>query len=213
MATGGNKFVIIMVAIVAVMAALVFLPGINGKNGTNEPVVSPGGQASPSSSSQDVIITLDYGRQNFTSGFSPNSVLNQTGAPSDLLTVSADGSAKLMRFNENASLPREKDFALTSDELSRLHSLILDTGFLQIPDADYPRTDNATKFTRYSLDVHLVNSAGFGTTGDSNSLTSALPSSTTKTMAWVDANATKGSVPPIVRNIGSTLDEIISAHR
>lgn len=201
-----------MVAIVAVMAALVFLPGINGKNGANYSTTSQGGQGSSPSSTSDALITLDYGRQNITSASSYKDSQNSTGAPSELLTISADGNAKFMRFNENASLPKERDFTLTPDELGRLHSLVLDTGFLQIPDADYPRLDNASHFSRYSLDVHVVNSAGFGSSGDSNSLTSAIPSSTTKTMGWVDVNATKGTVPPMVRNIGSTLDEIIASH-
>lgn len=213
MATGGNKFVIVIAAIVGVMAALVFLPGINSKNGGSDSSNSGISQSSAPSSS-DVLITLDYGRQNITGEFLPSAgTLNQTGAPSDLLTVSADGSAKFMRFNGNSSLPNEKDFSLTSDEMSRLRALILDTGFLQIPDADYQRLDNVTNYSRYSLDIHIVNSRGFGTSGDNSSgLTSAIPSSTTKTIAWVDVNATRGVVPPIIRNIGSSLDSIISSH-
>ena len=182
---GSYAFAAIIAAIAAVMAALVFLPGPN----------SGSGNAGVSSGAQLSLLSVDYERQNFTG-------IAGTGS-SELLSISSDGSAKYSALDNNGAVQLSRNFKLSDEEEAHLHSLIAETGFLNMPDASYPQSANATQFTRYSIAVSAVQ----GQAGASGS------APVTKTVTWVNLEASRTTVPPIIRNIGMDLDEIISAHR
>lgn len=164
-----NKFIIAIAAIVAVMATLIALPNIM------QPATGD--------------LAIDYGKQhmaNAGSGFAA------TGTES--LHISKDGSATYSSSNSGAqSQPAEKHFSLTSEEFGGIKSLVLETGFMDIPTADYTQLKAGVgEFTKYMLTVH---------SGEKE-----------KTISWVDPDAGAGTVPPILTNIGARLDAVSKNH-
>jgi hypothetical protein len=195
-----NRFVIIIAAIVAIMAALVFLPSVSRPSTIQQSSNNGTGGGSADASIQ--LSSIDYALQNITSGDQNDT----TALHSIQLSVTADGSAKYIEF-EPSGQAKELDFTLAPDELAHIKSLIMETGFMQIPNANYPQLTDAKNFTRYSLTVHATSDIIGGQGGISGS------NSVTKSMVWVNPTASNGVVPPIVRNIGAQLDEIIANHR
>ena len=88
--------------------------------------------------------------------------------------------------------PDEKEFSRTSDEMNILKGLIISTGFMQVPGTDYPQNDAAASLTKYTIKLMSGNNS--------------------KTITWVDVDASDSPVPSIVRNIGTRLDTIIEKH-
>jgi hypothetical protein len=80
-------------------------------------------------------------------------------------------------------------FTVSGAEMDSLQGLVLSTGFMDIPGEDYPQKQGLANLTKYSLKLSSGDSA--------------------KTITWVDLEASQGSVPAIVRNIGQQLDAII----
>ncbi|HEX2615845.1 MAG TPA: hypothetical protein VHL10_10160 [Nitrososphaera sp.] len=163
-----TKFLIVIGAVVAVMAALVLLPSFNkGPAATDQTQLS-----------------LEYSRQHLSR--IENGQFAATGA--EMLTIGNDGSAK---YSKLVGAPDEKTFRISSDDLKRLKDLILETGFMQIPDANYPQREGLASVTQYTLKV----SAG----------------GSTKTINWVDPDS-NDSVPSIIGNVGAQLDDIIARY-
>ncbi|HEY3094875.1 MAG TPA: hypothetical protein VGJ42_03850 [Nitrososphaera sp.] len=160
-----NKFLIAIAGVVAVMAALVLVPSFNRE--------------------QQQDLSIGYSRQNLTQMDDGRLV----AASADDLVISNDLSAS---YRSLIGAPKEKEFSITSDEMSSLKGLIISTGFMQVPGTDYPRNDAATSLTEYTLKL----------TSGGNS----------KTINWVNVNASDSPVPSIVRNIGTRLDAIIKDH-
>ena len=73
--------------------------------------------------------------------------------------------------------------------MNSLKGLVITTGFMQVDGADYPQKEGLGNLTKYTL---MLRSGA-----------------DTKTITWVDPEASQGAVPPIVRNIGAQLDTII----
>ncbi len=162
-----KKFLIAIAAVVAVMAALVLLPSFNNNPATDQTQLS-----------------LDYSRQNLTK--TENGQFVATGA--DELTIGNDGSA---RYSKLVGAPDVKTFTVNVDDMKRLKDLILVSGFMSIPDSDYPQKEGVASLTKYTLRVNT----------DGN----------TKTISWVDPNSSNG-VPSIIGNVGTQLDGIISKY-
>lgn len=101
----------------------------------------------------------------------------------ELLTI-RDGSATYSPVGG-----QERSIPLSGEERGRIRALILETGFLQIPVTNYPQSDSADDFTRYTLRVR---------TDDVQ-----------KTFNWVSPEAHNGVIPPIILNVGSQLDAVI----
>jgi hypothetical protein len=162
-----TKFLIVIAAVVAAMAALVLLPSFNSKPATDQTQMS-----------------LEYSRQHLSR--IENGQFAATSA--EMLTIGNDGSAK---YSKLVGAPDEKTFRISSDDMKRLKDLILETGFMQIPDANYQQRQGLASVTQYTLKV----SAG----------------GSTKTINWVDPNS-NDSVPSIIGNVGAQLDDIISRY-
>jgi hypothetical protein len=164
-----NKFIIAIAAIVAVMATLIALPNV----------------MQPSTGD----LEIDYGRQHMAGGgnsFSPTGV--------ETLHISKDGSATYSSSDPRAQAqPPEKHFSLSSEEFGSIKSLVLETGFMDIPATDYTQLKSGVgEFTKYMLTVH---------SGEKQ-----------KTISWVDPDASAGAVPPILTNIGAQLDAVSKSH-
>lgn len=115
-------------------------------------------------------------------------VRNEAGAleettSREILAIKNDGSATYTVGSD------ERRFSLTSEEVKRLRALILETGFMRIPAADYEQKEGLGNFTRYALTVEA---------GDDS-----------KNFTWVNPEAQGGAIPPIITNIGAQLDAII----
>lgn len=164
-----NKFIIAIAAIVAVMATLIALPNV----------------MQPSTGD----LEIDYGRHHMASaegGFTPTGV--------ETLHISKDGSGTYSSADpKTEAQSAEKHFSLTNEEFGSIKSLVLETGFMDIPAADYTQLKAGVgEFTKYTLTVH---------SGDRQ-----------KTISWVDPDASAGAVPPILTNIGAQLDAVSKSH-
>jgi hypothetical protein len=159
-----NKFLIAIAGVVAVMAALVALPRI-----------------SPPLEQQQAL-NIDYIRQNLTRIEDGRLV----AASADDLLINNDLTAT---YRSLVGAPNEKKFAITNQEMNTLKGMILTTGFMQLPGADYSEKDNVANLTKYTLRLESGGSS--------------------KTITWVDEQSSEAFVPSLVRNIGFQLDAII----
>lgn len=154
-----RKFVLVLAGVVAVMAALIAIPNLN------QPPQAP--------------LSIEYSRQQVVR--TDRGLVTQSA---ELLSIAEDGSATYTQVGG-----QETRISLSSEELGRIRGLILETGFMQIPATNYPQSDDATDFTRYTLRV---------STHDGQ-----------KTFNWVNPEAHDGTIPPIIINIGAQLDAIM----
>jgi hypothetical protein len=163
-----NKFLVAIAGIVAVMAVLVAFPRIGSQ---------------PAELQQD--LSIDYSRQNLMRIEDGRLV----AASAEDLSIRNDRSAI---YRNLTGTSEEKRFTISNEEMNRLKGLIIGTGFIQTPGADYPEKEGLGNLTRYTLRL---------TSGDSS-----------KTISWVNLEASEAAVPSIVRNIGTQLDDIIERH-
>lgn len=133
-------------------------------------------------------LNLEYDRAQLSRTRTNGSVLAATSA--ELLTIQSDGSATFRKLVGGP--PVEKTFVVTSDDMGHLKGLIFDTGFMNIPITDYAQKQGLTNVTKYTLKVNS--------------------NSSTKTINWVNPDSYNGTIPPIIVNLGSTLDGIISKY-
>lgn len=162
-----NKFLIGIAAIVIVMATLIALPSVT----------------QPTSN-----LEVDYGKQRMSRSGTEFVTTNN-----ELVHISKDGSATYSSSDPRTSAPAvEKQFSLNSEEMSSLRGLLTETGFMEIPQADYAQVkDGAGDFTKYTLTVK---------SGDA-----------TKTFAWVDSDVSKVAVPSIITKAGFQIDSLVQS--
>ena len=127
----------------------------------------PGFNSQPASNQAQV--SIDYTRQ--------------TAATSEMLAIENDGSAT---YTKTGGQPER--FTVGSEDMKRLKDLVLESGFMQIPAANYPAQEGATNFTRYTLGVKA---------GDES-----------KTITWARPGA---EIPFLVNEVGTRLDAIIES--
>ena len=130
-------------------------------------------------------LSIDYSRQNLTRIEDGRLV----AASAENLMIGNDRSAV---YRNLTGAQGEEQFTISSEEMNSLKGLIIATGFMQVEEADYPQKDGLDNLTRYTLKL----------TSGSNS----------KTISWVNLDASEAGVPAIVRNIGAQLDAIIERH-
>jgi hypothetical protein len=106
-----------------------------------------------------------------------------------VLSINSDGSAMYLGAGVQQS---ERRFSVSSEEMKVLRELFLNTGFMQIPAANYEEKSGLANFTRYELSVR---------SGEETQL-----------IHWVNPEASKGPIPAIIINAGSRLDAIIERH-
>ena len=162
-----KKFLIAIVAIVAVMAALIAIPGVT----------------QPSAA-----FDVNYERQRMTKSGSGYVATND-----EILRVSKDGVATYSSSDpRTSSFPQEKQFTLSSEELGSLRGLLLETGFMDIPQADYSQVkDGAGDHTKYTLTVRSDGKV--------------------KAFSWVDSDVSRMAVPSIITKAGFQLDGLIQS--
>lgn len=128
-----NKFVFAIAGIVVAMAVLIALPNVS--------------QQPQSSQQQD--ITIEYNRQHMAK---EGGLLVTTQL--ETLSIGKDGSATYTRTDPrqgSAPASQQQQLSLSADELARIKGLILETGFIDVPNTDYPQSQNASDFLSYSL--------------------------------------------------------------
>jgi len=142
-------------------------------------VAAPGIGSKPAEVNQD--LSIEYSRQNLTRLDDGRLV----AATAEDLLIKNDRSA----IYRNITAGSEIRFAISNEELNNLKGLVISTGFMQVPGHDYSQKESLANLTRYTLE-----------------LTSGARS---KTITWVDLEASEEAVPSIVSNIGAQLEEII----
>lgn len=162
-----KKFLIAIAAIVVVMVALIALPGVS------QPAAG---------------IDVSYERQRMSRSGSEHVATN-----SEVLHISKDGSATYSSSDpRTGSFPAEKQFSLNSEEMGSLRGLLLETGFMEIPQGDYLQVrDGAGDYTQYTLTVKT--------------------DTATKTFTWADSDVSKVTVPAIITKAGFQLDGLIQS--
>ncbi|MDE1762967.1 MAG: hypothetical protein KGH88_01830 [Thaumarchaeota archaeon] len=107
----------------------------------------------------------------------------------EVLTIQSDGSATYSLTKNGYSNPDVK-YQLSKDEFTKLESLIKTTGFVGIPDTVYQVKPDAANYEKYGLHVTLDGK--------------------TVNLQWADQNASQDFIPPIITQVQSSLDDIVS---
>ena len=142
-------------------------------------VAAPGIGSRPAEVDQD--LSIEYSRQNLTRLKDDRLV----AALDEDLVIKNDRSA----VYRNITVGFEIRFTISSEEVNNLKGLAISTGFMQVPGHDYSQKEGLANLTKYTLEL---------TSGGR-----------TKTITWVDLEASGEAVPSIVRNIGAQLDKIV----
>ncbi|MEP0824970.1 MAG: hypothetical protein HRF40_05745 [Nitrososphaera sp.] len=128
-------------------------------------------------------LNIEYSRQNLT--------LLEDGrfyaTSVDDLVIRNDRSATYRNLTGGSDT---KQFSISREDLAGLKRLIFETGFMHLPGDDYSERNDLDEVTRYRLTL---------TSGENS-----------KTVTWVNLEASEEAVPSLVRNIGAQLDEIIA---
>ncbi len=107
----------------------------------------------------------------------------------EVLTIQSDGSAVYSLTKNGYSNP-DMNYKLSKDEFIRLESIIKETGFVGIPNTVYQVKPDATNYEKYGLQVTL--------------------NGKTVNLQWSDQNASQEFIPPIITQVQSNLDNIIT---
>ena len=107
----------------------------------------------------------------------------------EVLTIQNDGSIVYSLTKNGYSNPDVK-YQLSKDDLTKLKAMIKETGFVGIPDTVYQVKPDAANYEKYSIQVTL--------------------NGKTVNLQWADQNASQEFVPPIITQVQSGLDNIIS---
>ena len=131
-------------------------------------------------------ITIKYDKQNMTR---INGAEVTTYAES--LSIDRNGAATYTGHDPRLrNIPQEQRFTLSNEEFGSIKGLILETGFMEIPRTDYSQSEGAQEFTKYSLVI---------TTAEGQ-----------KAFVWVNPEVHDGTIPPIILNVGTQLDQLIA---
>ncbi|HEX7033224.1 MAG TPA: hypothetical protein VF172_09515 [Nitrososphaera sp.] len=131
---------------------------------------------------QEADLTIEYSRQNLTR--LEDGRFNAISI--DELVIRNDRSATYRNLTGGTDT---KQFTISSEELDGLKRLVFETGFMQLPGDDYSQKEGLSNVTKYRLAL---------SSGENS-----------KTITWVNLEASEEAVPSIVRNIGTQLDQII----
>lgn len=107
----------------------------------------------------------------------------------EVLTIQNGGSAVYSLTKNGYSEPDVK-YQLTQEQIKQLKALIKETGFMDIPDTNYQVKPDLAEYEKYGLQVTLNgNTANF---------------------QWTDQNSSQQFIPPIIPQVQSNLDDLIS---
>jgi hypothetical protein len=130
-------------------------------------------------------LSIEYSRQNLTRLEDGRLV----ATVAEDLVIRPDRSAVYRNLTGGSDA---RQFTISSDEMNSLKGLVITTGFMQVDGADYPQKEGLGSLTKYTLKLRS--------------------GADSKTITWVDIEASQGAIPSIVRNIGAQLDGIIERH-
>jgi hypothetical protein len=133
------------------------------------------------------VITLEYNKEHLKKiSFGLTQSLGADTA--EVLTIRNDGSA-VYSLTKNGNSEPDVKYKLASDELKQLKALVKETGFMNIPDTNYPVKPDLDEYEKYGLELTL--------------------NGKTVNFQWPDQNSSQQFVPPIITQVQSSLDGII----
>jgi len=135
-----------------------------------------------SSSPEQQDLSVEYSRQNLTRLEDGRLI----AASAEDFVIGDDRSAVYRNLTGG---PDVEQFTISREEMISLKALVLSTGFIQVAGVDYPQKEGLDNLTKYMVKL---------TSGGKS-----------RTISWVNLEASQGAVPSIVRNIGERLDAII----
>jgi hypothetical protein len=136
----------------------------------------------------DDVISIEYSKQHLKkiSFGLTQSIGAQTA---EVLTISNDGQTSYSLTKDGYSEP-EKKIQLPKEEVTKLTSIIKETGFMQIPQTSFPVKSDLNEYDKYGLQVTL--------NGKSVNI------------QWPDQNSTQEFIPPLITQVQNSLDNIIA---
>jgi hypothetical protein len=136
----------------------------------------------------DDVISIEYSKQHLKKisfGLTQSIGAEKT----EVLTISNDGQTSYSLTKNGYSEPDKKS-QISKDEIRRLAGLIKETGFMQIPQISFPVKNDLNEYDKFGLQVTL--------NGKSVNI------------QWPDRNSTQEFIPPLINQVQSSLDTIIT---
>ena len=145
-------------------------------------------EVTTSTINSDDVISIEYDKQHLKKvsfGLTESLGAEKT----EILTIQNDGETTYQVTENGYSAPDVK-YQLDKSELTKLISMIKDTGFTDIPSDSLPVKPDALEYDKFGLQVTL--------NGKSVNL------------QWAEQNASQAFIPPIVTQVQSELDKIVT---
>lgn len=136
----------------------------------------------------DDVISIEYSKQHLKK-ISFGLTQNIGSEKTEILTIQNDGQTAYS-LTKNGYAEPEIKYQLSKEEMKKLVALIKETGFMEIPQKTFPVKNNLGEYDKYGLQITL--------NGKSINL------------QWPEQNATNEFIPPIINQVQSNLDVIIS---
>jgi hypothetical protein len=134
------------------------------------------------------IISIEYDKQHLKKisfGLTESLGADKT----EVLTIQNDGQTTY-QVTENGYSGPDVKYQLDKSELTKLTALIKDSGFTEIPSNSFPVKPDTLEYDKFGLQVTL--------NGKSVNL------------QWAEQNASQAFIPPIITQVQSELDGIIT---
>ncbi|HWY35915.1 MAG TPA: hypothetical protein VNX68_14830 [Nitrosopumilaceae archaeon] len=145
-------------------------------------------EVSTSAVNSDDVISIEYDKQHLKKvsfGLTESLGADKT----EVLTIPNNGETTYQVTENGYSAPEVK-YQLEKSELTKLTALIKETGFTEIPSDYFPVKPDVQEYDKFGLQVTL--------NGKSVNL------------HWAEQNASQVFIPPIVTQVQSELDRIIT---
>ena len=136
----------------------------------------------------DDVISIEYDKMHLKK-ISFGLTQSNGAEKAEVLTINANGQARYS-LTKNGYTEPERKYQLSKEELKRLIALIKETGFVEIPQTSYQVKNDLSEYDKFGLQVTL--------NGKSVNL------------QWPEQNASQEFIPPIMNQVQSNLDGIIT---
>ena len=136
----------------------------------------------------DDVISIEYDKQHLKKvsfGLTESLGADKT----EVLTIQNDGGTTYQVTQNGYSEPDVK-YQLEKSELTKLTALIKETGFVEIPSDSFPVKSDVREYDKFGLQVTLNDKS--------------------VNLHWAEQNASQAFIPPIVNQVQSELDGIIT---
>lgn len=136
----------------------------------------------------DDVISIEYSKQHLKKiSFGLTQSIGAQKA--EVLTISNDGQTSYSLTKDGYSEP-DKKTQLSKEEVTKLASLIKETGFMQIPQTSFQVKNDLNEYDKFGLQVTL--------NGKSVNI------------QWPDQNSTQEFIPPLINQVQNSLDAVIA---